>query len=326
MIVFIVPTGLGAAIGGHAGDATPALKLIAEITDTVITHPNVVNASAINEMPENCLYVEGSTIDRMLEGTIKLKRVKSNKILVAMNAPMSTYARNIVSAARATCGLHAEYVELNTPLIMGGCIGPEGNATGSYRGVDELFKQVKDMHFDALAIITKIDVKQSVSLKYFREGGVNPWGGIEAVVSRILSEELNKPVAHAPLESEETKANPELMDIAEREVINPRIAAEAISFNYAHCVLKGLHKSPRIVYNTGISLSDIECLITPDGCVGRPHRACIEAGIPVIAVKENTTIQNKKHNKIVYVENYLEAVGMVAMLRAGLTLKSIRRN
>lgn len=43
--VFIVPTGIGASIGGDAGDATPAFKLIASISDIAITHPNVVNAS-----------------------------------------------------------------------------------------------------------------------------------------------------------------------------------------------------------------------------------------------------------------------------------------
>jgi hypothetical protein len=30
--VFIVPTGIGCSIGGHAGDATPAFKLIASLS------------------------------------------------------------------------------------------------------------------------------------------------------------------------------------------------------------------------------------------------------------------------------------------------------
>ncbi|MBW7990019.1 MAG: DUF3326 domain-containing protein [Planctomycetes bacterium] len=53
--VFIVPTGIGAEIGGHSGDATPAAKLIAAACDKLIVHPNVVNASDINEMSENML-------------------------------------------------------------------------------------------------------------------------------------------------------------------------------------------------------------------------------------------------------------------------------
>ena len=57
--VLVVPTGIGAEIGGHAGDATPVARLLASVCDTLITHPNVVNASDLNEMPANGLYVEG---------------------------------------------------------------------------------------------------------------------------------------------------------------------------------------------------------------------------------------------------------------------------
>ena len=53
--VFLVPTGIGAEIGGHAGDATPAARVLAEACEKLITHPNVVNASDLNEMPENAL-------------------------------------------------------------------------------------------------------------------------------------------------------------------------------------------------------------------------------------------------------------------------------
>ena len=76
--VFIIPTGLGAEIGGHAGDASPAAKLVASVCDNLVIHPNVVNASDINEMTENMLYVEGSILDRFLEGSIGLKKVHSN--------------------------------------------------------------------------------------------------------------------------------------------------------------------------------------------------------------------------------------------------------
>ena len=70
-IVHIIPTGVGAEIGGHAGDGNPSAKLLASICDNLITHPNVVNASDINEMTENTLYVEGSMLVRFLEGEIE---------------------------------------------------------------------------------------------------------------------------------------------------------------------------------------------------------------------------------------------------------------
>lgn len=41
--VMIVPTGIGASIGGFAGDALPSAKLISTVVDTLITHPNVMN-------------------------------------------------------------------------------------------------------------------------------------------------------------------------------------------------------------------------------------------------------------------------------------------
>ena len=63
-VALLVPTGVGSEIGGHAGDAGPVTRLFGAICDTVITHPNVVNASDINELPENGLYVESPTVRR----------------------------------------------------------------------------------------------------------------------------------------------------------------------------------------------------------------------------------------------------------------------
>src|SRR4029077_21026217 len=54
--VMLIPTGVDCAIGGHAGDATPAARLMASQVDNLIIHPNVVNASDVNEQTENCWY------------------------------------------------------------------------------------------------------------------------------------------------------------------------------------------------------------------------------------------------------------------------------
>ena len=87
-IVLIVPTGIGARIGGHAGDATPVCKLMASLSDILVTHPNVVNASDINEMPENVFYVEGLILDRFLLGEFSLRRPTQNRILLVANRPV----------------------------------------------------------------------------------------------------------------------------------------------------------------------------------------------------------------------------------------------
>lgn len=36
-----MPTGIGAAIGGYAGDALPVARAFSSVVDCLITHPNV---------------------------------------------------------------------------------------------------------------------------------------------------------------------------------------------------------------------------------------------------------------------------------------------
>ncbi len=342
-VVFIIPTGLGCAIGGHVGDATPAAKMIAQTCDKIILHPNVVNACDINEMPANALYVEGSILDWFLEGKIELQEVHSNRVLVAVNPPIKPETVNAVRAAQATIGMDVEIVELETPLVMKAWI-EDDIATGTAEGVEELIQQVTaDLpsewvsqniitmrgpryHFDALAIASPIQVPEGVALAYYRDSfkGVNPWGGIEAIVSRRVADAINKPTAHAPIETDDVKGNPELFNILFWEKVNKRKAAEVISSCYIHCILKGLHKAPRI--GRGIARSSVACLVTPTGCIGRPHRACLEAGIPVIAVTENTVARKspKFDDRVIYVKNYLEAAGVISCMKAGVTPSSVR--
>ncbi|MCJ7572204.1 MAG: DUF3326 domain-containing protein [Candidatus Thermoplasmatota archaeon] len=319
--VLIIPTGIGAEIGGHAGDGNPVAKLIASCCDKLITHPNVVNASDINEMTENTLYVEGSILDRFLEGKIELKEIKSNKILVVANSPITNDTINAVSAARATVGIDAEIVELETSFEMTSKF--ENNiATGEVTGWRELIKQVKEYKFDALAIHSSIDVDRDVLINYYKKGGLNPYGGVEAKASKLIANELNKPVAHAPLE-DVTIEDEELYYIYDR-VIDPRLAPEAISNCYLHSVLKGLFKAPRI--GNGLSVQDVDFLITPINCVGRPHKACLERNIPIIAVKENKTCLNDEmSDEFIIVENYLEAVGIIQAMKIGISPKSVCR-
>src|SRR5204863_4589291 len=78
--VMLIPTGVDCAIGGHAGDATPAARLLANVCDQLILHPNVVNASDVNEQTENSPDVEGSIICRLLTGTAGVRKVRPNRV------------------------------------------------------------------------------------------------------------------------------------------------------------------------------------------------------------------------------------------------------
>ncbi len=323
-VVMIIPTGIGCEIGGHAGDATPAARLLGSVCDKLILHPNVVNASDINEMPKNALYVEGSILDRLLEGKIELQEVKSNRILVVVNSPVKPETINAVSASRATLGIDARIVELKTPLVMEGWIEGKG-ATGCCSGIDELVDQVKSYDYDALAIASLIKVTRSIAKQYFKNGGVNPWGGIEAIVSRKIAEKINKPIAHAPIQPDEVKdeCNNNEWDF----VCDPRMAAEIISECFLHCILKGLYKAPRI--GKGLSVNDIDVMVSPE-CWGRPHDACWDKNIPIIIVRENKTIYSNpfgtpSDRSGLLVKSYLEAAGVIAAMKEGICLHSLWR-
>ena len=80
------------------------------------------------------------------------------------------------------------------------------------------------------------------------------------------------------------------------------------------------------------SVEDVSCLVIPDGCLGLPTFAALEQGIPVIAVRENRNLMRNdlsqlpwQKGQFIQVDNYLEAVGVMNALKAGVTLESVRR-
>jgi len=340
--VMIVPTGIGAEIGGHAGDATPAARLLAGVCDKLITHPNVVNASDINEMPENGLYVEGSVISRLLMGTVGLQEIRSNRVLLVIDEhedkQVSELAINAASAARVTLGLDCPgIVKINPPIYLRAEYSSSGSAVGRVEGLERLLEVLyrRRSEFDAVALASKIDISEGLYTEYFQSGGeiINPWGGVEAMLTHSISLLVNVPSAHAPMAEDMEEAN------ALFGIVDPRMSAEAVSSCFLHCVLKGLYKSPRIITDKilfthpgVLTAADVSCMVIPDGCVGLPTLAALEQGIPVIAVREN---RNRMKNnlqqlpfvagKLFIVENYLEAVGVMSALRAGVSVAAVRR-
>ena len=340
--VLVVPTGIGAEIGGHAGDAMPVAKLLGQLSDTLITHPNVVNASDINEAPDNALYVEGSVISRLMMGTIGLQRVRNNRVLVVLDAHEDELfiaaATNSVSAARASYGLDCpKVIKLDPPVKMTATYSNTGRAVGVVEDLEHLFSVLENNRdqFDAVALSSVIRLPPAFRHEYFDQRGdvVNPWGGVEAMLTHAVSSIFDVPSAHAPMFENREIANMEM------GIVDPRMAAEVVSMTFLQCVLKGLQKSPRIITNEQdlsdpavLSASDISCLVIPDGCVGLPTLAALEQGIAVIAVRENKNLMKNDltalpwaDGQLTIVENYWEASGVIAAMRAGIQPSSVRR-
>lgn len=340
--ILLVPTGIGAEIGGHAGDATPVAALLASVCDTLITHPNVVNASDIIDIPTNALYVEGSVISRLLMGTVGLQRVRRNRLLVILGSHddglFINAAINSVNAARSSYGLTCpRIVQLDSRLVMGSHYTSSGRAAGNVTGVESLF-EVLDQYrgeYDAVAITSQISVPSNYHQDYFDSGGnmVNPWGGVEAMLTHAVSTLYDVPSAHSPMLETQEIAN------ADPGIVDPRMAAEAVSLALLQCILKGLQRSPKIISDFGamrhrdvLTVEDIACLVIPDGCIGLPTLAALEQGVPVIAVRENKNLMSNDLSELPWsqgqlhiVENYWEAAGVMAAMRTGIDPKAVRR-
>ncbi|GAH52629.1 unnamed protein product, partial [marine sediment metagenome] len=289
--------------------------------------PNVVNASDINELPGNGLYVEGSVISQLLMGTVGLQKVRANRVMLVIDkhqdSRISDFAINAASAARAALGLDCPLVvKMEPPIKMRADYSISGSAVGRVEGLERLC-DVLIRHrdeYDAVALATMVDVPKETQMEYFRSHGeiINPWGGVEAMLTHTVTMLFGVPAAHSPM-----LESMEMLNLRVG-VVDPRMSAEAVSAAFLHSVLKGLHRSPQIVSDKMVfthpgvlTAADVSCVVIPDGCVGLPTLAALEQGIPVIAVREN---RNRMRNnleelpfrpgKLFIAENYLEAVGI----------------
>jgi Protein of unknown function (DUF3326) len=159
----------------------------------------------------------------------------------------------------------------------------------------------------------------------------NPSGGVEAIITHLISKVFRVPTAHAPL--------PYYQDSRERGTHEPRAAAEFISTPHYLCVLKGLARAPRLVALERleqvaphqISLNNVGAVVIPASCLGGiPALAAEFSDIPLIAVEDNHTLLDVGNDKmrmpnVVSVKSYLEAAGIVLALRHGISLESLRR-
>jgi hypothetical protein len=342
--VLLVPTGIGALVGGHAGDAGPTARLLASICDNLVTHPNVVNASDINEMTENTLYVEGSVICRLLMGTIGLQPVRSNRILTVVEKHPTDEifvngAINAVNAARASTGLRCSQILLLDPAMqLITEYSSSGRAVGHVERLTNLFDRLDELRgeYDSIALTSIIKIPtRALHKQYFESRGemINPWGGVEAIFTHAISSAFDVQSAHSPMIEDQLVSN---MDVG---VVDPRLAAEAISFTYMQCILKGLQRAPKIITDRQlmahagvISASDVSCVIIPVGCIGIPTLAALAQGITVIAVRENTNIMRNDlsflpwaDDQLIIVDTYMEALGAMAALKAGIAIDTLRR-
>ncbi len=334
--ILVIPTGIGCEVGGFAGDALPAAKLLASASGCLVTHPNVMNGGALSEKDERIFYVEGYSLDRFAKAEIGLKKVNQQKIGIIFdkNIEKNLLIRHlqVADACIASLGIDiASYMITDEPV--GIVISDElsGLSSGYIRNPDTLINAGKSLikqGITAIAIVTRFPDEVDIeNVNLYREGkGIDVIAGVEAVISHLISKYLKVPCAHAPA----------LAPIDLKVNLDPRAAAEEIGYTFLPSVLIGLSTAPDLIdlpnVNSNISVypNEIQSIIVPSGALGgEAVLACMERDLNVIAVQNkgvlNVSSKWFDYKKLFEVNNYLEAAGLLIAIREGINYKSIKR-
>lgn len=311
---FIIPTGVGASIGGYAGDASTWARRFAKET-TLIVNPNVVNAGGFSGITENMLYVEGYTLDEFFRGNINLAPTENNKIGVVFDKEISEDVLNIhintINAVKTVYDIDIIYEITKENVGVEFFVDPSGISTGGVKNIQTLLPTAKSLinkGCDAIAIVCRFS-DEIQNADYENGVGVDPIGGVEAIISHYISKELKVPCAHSPAFEDYSIST---------KLVSAKASSEYITPTFLPCILLGLHQAPKIVSKEGkkagrqedrtikslpsgphallsseIDITDIDFLIMPYNCLGStPIFEAIKRGIKVYAVKENSTLLN----------------------------------
>jgi hypothetical protein len=210
-----------------------------------------------------------------------------------------------------------------------------GCATGLVDRPDALLEAAQrllEAGCSAIGVLSVIHgVTREAFLNYQQHRKPNPSGGVEAVITHLISKVFRLPSAHAPL--------PYYNEHKHGCPIDPRSAAEFISTPHYFSVLKGLSRAPRPIplrsepsaSEAMLRVSDVAAVILPSSALGGiPALAAELHGIPIIAVEDNRTIlavgrEAMNLENVIEAKSYAEAAGFILALRRGISLRSIRR-
>jgi hypothetical protein len=140
-------------------------RAIAQISDTLITHPNVLNGAQLYWPIPNALYVEGYALDKFAAGCWGLQPVHQNRIGLILDAGIEPDLQlrhlQAVDAARATLGLNiTDWVLTDRPLQVELRISQSGASWGTIGNPDSLLraaeKLIEQARVEAIAVVGQI--------------------------------------------------------------------------------------------------------------------------------------------------------------------------
>ena len=332
-LLMVIPTGIGCATGGFAGDALPSARLLAAASGCLITHPNVMNGASLYWSDSRIHYVEGYGLDRFAVGEWALRPVRRQRIGLLLDAgiepELAQRQIQVAEGCRATLGLEiGPVLTTDQPLEVSLEQGSSGMSWGRLGCPDALLRggeRLKQAGATAIAVVARFpEDPASDELAAYRAGsGVDALAGAEAVISHLLVRHLKLPCAHAPA----------LAPLPLDPQLDPRAAGEELGYTFLACVLVGLSRAPDLVApDSGVIQADqLGAVVAPAGALGgEAVLACIERGVPLIAVANPSLLQVTAEalgiaSSVMSASSYAEAAGIVMALREGISPASLQR-
>ena len=312
VVAISIPTGIGACYGGYAGDFGHIAREFSKYFHLII-NPNAVNGGILSAINYDMSYLEGYLFDDFFKGNIGIIPkipYEANKIGVIFDCAIPQEIINVhlntINALKMVQGIDIAEIEYTKKPVGVEIVIENGISYGNLKNSDELLFAASKLiqnGVEAIAVVCFFG-EDCEDENYANANGVDPIGGVEAIISHLITKEFKIPCAHAPAFCD--------IDISTK-VENPKVSSELISSTYFPCIAQGLSIAPKIVEKGGIRIDNVNYLIVPKDAMGAPCvLSSIENGVKILAVNNpnvlNVNCDKLKINDIESFEDYQECL------------------
>ena len=199
---------------------------------------------------------------------------------------------NTINAVNAVYGIDCTEIEITEEEVgVEFFVNKQGISMGSVKNIETLKKAGENLlkrGCEALAIVCLFD--DETSEDYENGIGVDPIGGVEAIISHYISRELKVPCAHSPAFRDYSISS---------KIVNKKASSEYITPTFLPCILIGLNNAPKLTNNGNITIENLDYLVMPANALGAiPVFEAIKRNIKVFAIEENVTLLNVTNESI----------------------------
>ena len=259
------------------------------------------------------LYVEGYSLDEFFKGKCKLQPSCENKVGIIFDKAIKQEVLNVhintINAVKTVygidiCGYEITQEDTGVEFFVDNSGVSMGNVKNLETIKDAACKLIQK-GAEAIAIVCRFPDEQGDD--YANGIGVDPVGGVEAIISHYISKELKIPCAHAPAFDDITIST---------DIVDSRCSAEYITPTFLPCILIGLSQAPKLSQTEGIGIDDTDFIVIPYNALGGiPVLEMIKRNKKVYAIKENKSVLDVTPDKLgincIVLESYQELIEQI---------------